>query len=244
LGKIIYAVRLEKVRKSAKLKVVEHIPGPQILIARLPYEKNWETGPILTQANKVDIRGLICLSMPLHVEAPGNGARLVTELQDAGLTLVALVCWHRDRHVVTTRSRRLTSTWEPLAVMCRSQDWHIDRDGPARPRRGAAGREEQWDEDEFLTCSGDHWPVRCDGRDRRLLPAGVTLNLLQLGGLAPGDSVLDPWGNPAIKEQCDALGLKYEDGGLPSRLRSDWAKKATKPPKTPIKQVEDEDETE
>jgi hypothetical protein len=196
----------------------------QALISRMPYAKTWDSAPVIDQASQVDKRGLICLSMPIHVDAPGNGAKLLTELEIAGFHLVSLISWHRDRHVVTTRSRRITNAWEPIAVLCRGKDWHIDRDGPARPRRGAAGREEQFDEDEFLTCIGDHWPVRCDRRERRLLPSLVILNLIQLAGLGKGDKILDPWGNPTIQEQCDALGLNYHDGGLPNQLRTDWAR--------------------
>jgi hypothetical protein len=110
-------------------------------------------------------------------------------------------------------------------VFSRSKEYYIDRDGPARPKRGVSGREEQFDEDEFLTCVGDHWPIRSDKRDRRLLPAKVVLNLIQLGGLGKGDTILDPWGNPSIKEQCDLLEVKYVDGMIPSQLRDDWKKK-------------------
>lgn len=198
------------------------------IISRLPYSKKYDAKQIFEQAQRVDLRGLISISIPMHLEAPGNGAKLISELSDLGLHLVAMISWHRDRHIVASRSKRITNAWEPIAIFSRSKEWFIDRDGPARPKRGAAGREEQFDEDEFLTCVGDHWPIRCDRRDRRLLPAQVILNLIQLSGLGKGDMILDPWGNPTIKEQCDSLGLKYTDSGLENSLREDWSKKKNK----------------
>lgn len=214
--------------KSKKTLIVPNKTAAAALISRLPYAKKYDSREIFDQAQKVDLRGLISISMPMHLEAPGNGFRLISELVDLGLHLVAVVSWHRDRHIVASRSKRLTNAWEPIAIFSRSKEWFIDRDGPARPKRGAAGREEQFDEDEFLTCVGDHWPIRCDRRDRRLLPSQVILNLIQLSGLGKGDSILDPWGNPTVKEQCEVLGLKYLDSGLESSLRDDWTKKRSK----------------
>lgn len=211
--------------KSKKTLILPSKTSAAAIISRLPYSKKYDAKQIFEQAQRVDLRGLISLSMPMHLEAPGNSSKLISELSDLGLHLVALISWHRDRHIVASRSKRLTNAWEPIAIFSRSKDWFIDRDGPARPKRGAAGREEQFDEDEFLTCVGDHWPIRCDRRDRRLLPAQVILNLIQLAGLGKGDTVLDPWGNPTVKEQCESLGLKYSDSGLQNSLREDWAGK-------------------
>ncbi len=149
-----------------------------VLISRLPYLKKYDSKLIFDESQKTDARGLICLSIPVHLESPTNAFKLISELSDMGLNLVAVISWHRDRHIVASRSKRLTNAWEPIAVFSRSKEWVIDREGPSRPKRGAAGREEQFDEDEFLTCVGDHWPIRCDRRDRRLLPSQIVLNLI------------------------------------------------------------------
>lgn len=225
--------------KPKKTLILPNKMSAAALISRLPYAKKYDAKQILEQALKVDLKGLISIAMPMHLESPGNGLKLISELSDLGLHLVAVISWHRDRHIVASRSKRLTNAWEPIAIFSRSKDWLIDRDGPARPKRGAAGREEQFDEDEFLTCVGDHWPIRCDRRDRRLLPAQVILNLIQLSGLGKGDLILDPWGNPTVKEQCESLGLKYVDSGLENSLREDWAKK-----KGRIKAQDDQEEDE
>ena len=197
----------------------------QALISRLPYSKSYDIKPILNAVNKIDIRGIAAISIPIHTENPVNAFKLIAELQEAGMNLISVIAFHRDRHIVTTRSKRLSNAWEPIVVFSKSKDWYIDRDGPARPKRGVSGREEQFDEDEFLTCVGDHFPIRSDKRDRRFLPAQVTLNIIQLAGLNKGDSILDPWGNPAIKEQCELLGIKYIDDNMPSQVREDWKKK-------------------
>jgi hypothetical protein len=175
-------------------------------------------------AKRVDPRGLICISMPLHVEAPNNGGRLICELEDAGLITVAKVSWFRDRHIVTTKSRRITNTWEPIVIMSRQKDYHIKRHSATKIKKGFEGREGAFDEDEYLTCIGDHWPVRNDRRDRRWLPSTVVLNCAQLGDLQPGDRVLDPFGNPGVMLACRALGWNYVDGGMPNKARD--AKKA------------------
>lgn len=214
--------------KPKKTLILPNKTLASVLISRVPYSKKYNSKEILEECQKVDLRGLICLSLPIHLENPMNSMKLINELADAGLHLVAIISWHRDRHIVASRSKRLTNAWEPIAIFSRSKEWFIDRDGPARPKRGAAGREEQFDEDEFLTCVGDHWPIRCDRRDRRLIPSQVVLNLIQLAGIGKGDSVLDPFGNPTIKEQCDSLGLKYIDSGLDNSLRDEWQKKKSK----------------
>lgn len=170
-------------------------------------------------AKHVDVRGLISISMPLHVENPSNGARLVCKLQDSGLYLVALVSWLRDRHIVCTRSRRLTNAWEPLAIFSKSKDYVINREAATKLKKGYEGKENAFDEEDFSTCVGDHWPVRNDRRDRRFLPMGVVLNAGQLADLQPGGSVLDPYGNPGVKESCKLLSWTYVDGGLHNSAR-------------------------
>ena len=226
--------------KPKKTLILPNKTSAAAIISRLPYSKKYNAEEVFDQAQKVDLKGLISLSIPMHLESPGNGLKLISQLCEMGLHLVAVVSWHRDRHIVASRSKRLTNAWEPIAIFSRSKDWFIDRDGPSRPKRGAAGREEQFDEDEFLTCVGDHWPIRCDRRDRRLLPAQVILNLIQLSGLGKGDTILDPWGNPTVKEQCETLGLKYSDSGLENTLRDDWSKKKKKN-KAETTDEEDED---
>lgn len=216
---------MAKQKKNMNI-VVE--PVAQSMITRLPYAKSYDPDFIFELTKKVDEKGLVSISVPIHTENPGNALKLITQLQDKGLFLVSVISLHRDRHIVTSRSKRLTNSWEPIAVFSRSKDYVIDRDGPARPKRGVSGREEQFDEDEFLTCVGDHWPIRSDKRDRRLLPGKVTLNLIQLAGLTVGDKVIDPYGNPAIKEQCELLGVVFIDGQEKSVLRDDWNKKKIK----------------
>ena len=205
------------------LKIHKKEESVSILIGRIPYSKDYDLNAIDLMASKVDNKGLICLSIPIHVEAPTNFIKLIAHLESK-YNVVSLISWHRDRHIVTTKSKRLTNAWEPLLILSKSPSWHLDRDTPSKPKKGAAGREEQFDEDEFLTCIGDHWPVRFDRRDRRLLPAQIVLNLIQLGGISSGDTVLDPWGNPSIKEQCEAFGMTYCDGGLESPIRKEFKK--------------------
>lgn len=191
-----------------------------ILVTRLPYAEHYDPAILLSQIQKVEARGLICISMPLHIENPSNGARLICQLQDSGLFLVSMVAWMRDRHIVTTRSRRLTNTWEPLAIFGRVSDYVINREAATKIKKGYEGKENSFDEEDFSTCIGDYWPIRNDRRDRRFLPFGAVLNCCQLGDLQPGDVVFDPYGNPGIKDSCRLLGWKYVDGGLENPARN------------------------
>jgi hypothetical protein len=191
----------------------------QALITRLPYANRYSAGPVLEQAARVDERGLVCLSVPVHVDRPEAPWELLSALLAGGLKLVGVASWLRDRHVVVVRSRRLTNAWEPVFLLSRSPDYILDRDAATKVKKGFEGREGSFDEDEFRTCVGDHWPVRNDRRDRRYLPAGVVMNCGQLAGLAPGSAVLDPWANPGVKETCEVLGWRHVDGGLPSQVR-------------------------
>lgn len=191
----------------------------QTLITRLPYALTYDPAPILEQAKKIDDRGLISISIPIHLESPNNGGRLISALEDAGLYLVAKIVWYRDRHIVATKSKRLTNTWEPIAIFSKSKDYIMCRDNTAKIKKGYESREAAFDEDEYLTCIGDHWPVRNDRRDRRFLPETVVLNLIQLADLQPGDTVLDPYGNPGVKDTCKLFGWNYVDSGLKSDAR-------------------------
>ena len=213
----------------------------QILITRLPYAPRFKAAPILEMAKQIDARGLICLSLPIHVEQPNNGGRLICEMEDAGLICVALVSWFRDRHIVTTKSRRLTNCWEPLAILARQKNYHINREAATKIKKGFEGREGAFEEDEFVTCVGDHWPVRNDRRDRRFLPAHLVLNCGQLGDLQPGDRVLDPFGNPGVKDACEPLGWEFIDGGLPSLARSAKKKEANHEDEDVSRDGEDEE---
>lgn len=198
----------------------------QTLITRLPYAAAYDAAPILEESKKIDERGMISLSIPIHLESPNNGGRLIADLEDAGLYLVAKIVWYRDRHIVATKSKRLTNTWEPIAIFSKSKNYIISRDNTSKIKKGYESRETAFDEDEYLTCIGDHWPVRNDRRDRRFLPETVVLNLIQLADLQPGDSVLDPYGNPGVKDTCRLFGWDYIDTGLPSDARD--AKTANK----------------
>jgi hypothetical protein len=198
----------------------------QAMITRLPYDEVYRVQPIMDMVGFVDLRGLICISMPIHVEKPNNGGRLIWELEQAGLILVAKVAWYRDRHIVTTKSRRLTNTWEPLAIFSKSKNYVINRESATKIKKGFEGREGAFDEEEFKTCIGDHWPVRNDRRDRRFLPASVVLNCGQLADVQPGGRVLDPWGNPGVRDACAALNWEYVDGGYANEARR--AKQANK----------------
>lgn len=203
----------------------------QVLITRLPYARpprfRFNPKPILEAAKQIDARGLICVSMPIHVENPNNGGRLICDLEDAGLICVAKIAWYRDRHIVTTKSRRITNTWEPIAIFGQSKNYIINREAATKIKKGFEGREGAFDEDEFLTCLGDHWPVRNDRRDRRFLPSGIVLNCGQLADIHVGDQVLDPYGNPGVRDACRDLGWLYVDGGLTNVARDakramDW----------------------
>jgi hypothetical protein len=198
----------------------------QALITRLPYAQDYNPEPILRAAQQVDERGLICISIPIHVDAPNNGGKLIYELEKGlpdkelpGLFLVAKIAWYRDRHIVTTKSRRLTNTWEPLVIMSRSPNYIINRDSAAKIKKGFENREAAFDEEEYLTCIGDHWPVRNDRRDRRFLPQTVVLNCAQLADIHTGDGVLDPYGNPGVKDSCKQFDFQYIDGELPNDAR-------------------------
>lgn len=192
----------------------------QAIITRLPYAPKYDIKPILAATEKLDDRGLICISIPIHVDAPNNGGLLIHELEQAGLFLVAKVCWHRDRHIVTTKSRRLTNAWEPLALFSKSKNYLLNRDAPAKIKKGFESRENAFDEENYSCCIGDHWSVRNDRADRRFLPQTVVLNCVQLSDLQPGDLVLDPYGNPGVKKTCELFGFKFKDGGLANDARS------------------------
>lgn len=195
-----------------------------VLITRLPYAAQYNHEVILKQTEKIDMRGLICLSIPVHIESPNNGGRLIYELEQAGLFLCAKVAWYRDRHIVTTKSKRLTNTWEPIAIFSRTKNYVINREAVTKIKKGFEGRESAFDEEEYQTCIGDHWPVRNDRRDRRFLPAGVVLNCGQLADIHLGDTVYDPYGNPGVRDSCRLIGWRYADGGLANTARN--AKKA------------------
>lgn len=206
----------------------------QCLITRLPYAPVYDPKVILEFAQQVDERGLICLSIPVHVDSPNNGGRLIYELEQAGLYLFAKIVWYRDRHIVTSRSKRLTNTYEPIAIFSRSKNYIVNREAASKIKKGFENREAAFDEDEYLTCIGDHWPIRNDRRDRRFLPAGVVLNCVQLADLHQLDTVLDPYGNPGIRDAVVNLGFKYLDGNLPSDARAAG--------KSPKKERESEDQ--
>jgi len=191
----------------------------QALITRLPYAQRYNASELFPFVEKVDLRGLICISMPVHVESPSNGARFITDMEEMGLTLCAYVSWYRDRHIVTTKSRRLTNTWEPIAIFSRSPRYILNRESATKVKKGYENRENAYSEDEFETCIGDHWPVRNDRRDRRFLPAGIVLNCGQLADIHPGDLVLDPYGNPGVRDACLTLGWNYVDGELTGSFR-------------------------
>lgn len=190
------------------------------MITRLPYSRKYDARPLLDFIKHVDVRGLICLSVPVHIEAPNNGGELIAILEQAGLTLVAKVAWYRDRHIVTTKSRRLTNTWEPVAIFSRASNYVIQREQATKIKRGFEGRENIYNEEDFVTCIGDHWAIRNDRRDRRFLPATLVLNCGQLAGLNFGDRVLDPYGNPGVKDTCGVMGWTYIDGGLENSART------------------------
>ncbi len=196
----------------------------QALITRLPYSESYDPEVILGFSKQVVERGLICISIPIHVDVPNNGGVLIGQLEKAGLFLVAKIAWYRDRHIVTTKSKRLTNTWEPIGIFSRSKDYHINRDAPAKIKKGFESRDNPFDEENFMTCIGDHWSVRNDRADRRYLPQTVVLNCAQLADLQPGDVILDPYGNPGVRATCQSFDWKYRDGGLPSDVRNSRAK--------------------
>jgi hypothetical protein len=193
----------------------------QALITRLPYAQRYSVTELMPLIQKVDLRGLICISMPIHVEYPSNGVRFICDLEASGLTLCAVTAWYRDRHIVTSKSRRLTNTWEPVAIFSRSPQYILNRETATKVKKGYENRENVYSEDEFETCIGDHWPVRNDRRDRRFLPAGIVMNCGQLADLHPGDCVVDPYGNPGVRDACQLLGWNYVDGALESGFRKE-----------------------
>lgn len=191
----------------------------QALITRLPYAKAYDPKQILKFVSRVDERGLICLAIPLHIESPNNAGVLIHELESSGLTLVSVISWIRDRHIVTTNSRRLTNTHETIAIFSRSKKYVLNRDAATKVKRGFESRENPFDDDNFTCCIGDSWIVNNDRSDRRFLPREIVLNLGQLSDLHPGDVVLDPFGNPGVQAACKDYGWEYCDGGLPSDAR-------------------------
>lgn len=191
----------------------------QTIITRLPYALEYSPEPIIQAAKEIDERGLIFVSIPMHIENPNNGGVLIDKLEKEGLFLVSKVAWYRDRHIVT-KNRRLTNTWEPIGVFAQSKEYVINRDAPSKLKQGFEARDTAFDEEQFLTCVGDHWAVRNDRADRRFLPQTVVLNCGQLADLEPKDTVLDLYGNPGVKKACEAFGWKYRDLGLPSESRS------------------------
>lgn len=192
----------------------------QTLITRLPYSKTYNPELILEAAKLIDERGLIFVSIPIHTESPNNGGVLIKQLEDGGLFLVSKIAWYRDRHIVCSK-RRLTNTWEPVAVFSRSKDYIINRDAPSKTKKGFQHRDTAFDEDEYLTCIGDHWAVRNDRADRRFLPQTVVLNCSQLADLQPEDTIYDPFGNPGVKKAAQAFGWNYENGGMGSFKQSE-----------------------
>jgi hypothetical protein len=201
----------------------------QALITRLPYAPKYDAEAILKAADQIDSRGLLFVSCPIHTESPEAPWLLLSDLMsdrrnDAGqvtpgLKLVSVVSWLRDRLIVVIRSKRLTNSWEPIFILAKNNDYIFDREAVMKVKKGLEGRAGAFDEDEFKTCVGDHWPIRNDRRDRRYLPAQVVINAGQLAGVQPGGKILDLHHNPSIKEACEIVGWKYVDGGLASHFR-------------------------
>ena len=198
----------------------------QALITRLPYALKYDPKPILEASKEIDERSLICVAIPVHVEAPNNGGVLIAELEKEGLFLVAKVAWHRDRGIVMNKSRRLTNYWEPIAIFSRNKNHIMNRDAPARLKKGFESRENPFDEDSYASCVGDMWAVRNDRADRRFLPQTVVLNCAQLADLQPGDVIFDPYGNPGVRKTCEMFGWKFKDGNLPNDARKAKAAKS------------------
>lgn len=196
-----------------------HKVSYQSLITRLPYAKEYDSAVIIQQSKDVDERGLISISIPIHLESPNNAGRLISKLEEAGLILVSLIIWNRDRHIVASKSKRLTNTYEPIAIFSKSKNYILSRDSAAKIKKGFESRDTAFDEDEYLTCIGDHWPIRNDRRDRRFLPETIVLNLAQLADIQSDHKILDPYGNPGVKDACKHFGWTYVDGGLPSDAR-------------------------
>lgn len=207
----------------------------QVLITRLPYAVRHNIEPLVKFMDQVDLRGLSFISIPLHVENPNIDGQIICELEKAGFILVAKIVWQRDRLIICSKSKRLSNMWETIAVFSRSPNYILNRDAPAKVKRGYESKESAFTEEEFLTCIGDHWTVSNDRRDRRFLPQTIVLNCAQLAGLHPEDTILDPFGIPSIKETCKAFNWNYKDGGLKSDIRG--LKKVFR--KTKLDSVED-----
>jgi DNA modification methylase len=208
----------------------------QVLITRLPYASSFNTEAILKQLPLLEERALICVAIPVFVDKPINTMSFIHKMSEAGLETVANIVWQRDRHVVVSKSRRLTNTYELIAIFSKSEKYVLSKDAIRKLKKGFEGKTNTFEEDRFLTCQGDHWSVPNDRRDRRFLPGRIVLNLGQLADLKPGDIVLDPFGNPGVSDACLGLGWKYVDGGEPSNLRG--VKKSLR--KTQSEQEEDE----
>lgn len=190
----------------------------QTIITRLPYAAEYDPSPIIQACDQIDDRGLIFVSIPIHVESPNNGGVLIDKLEKEGLFLVSKIVWYRDRHIVC-KNRRLTNTWEPIGLFAKNKNYVINRDAPSKLKQGFEVRDTAFEEEQFLTCIGDHWSVRNDRADRRYLPQTVVLNCAQLADLEPDDTILDLYGNPGVKKACEAFGWKYRDLGLESDFR-------------------------
>jgi hypothetical protein len=199
---------------------MQHIQtmNAQAMITRFPYGIT-DLSPIIEMTKCVDECGIICLATPLKIENPINISTISNEIESAGFPLISMIAWHRDRHIVTSNSKTLTNTWEPIFIFGKTKNFHVNRDFITKIKKGFETKEGVFDEDEFSTCLGDHWPVRNDRRDRRFLPAGVVLNCGQFADLQLGDSVIDPYGNPGVRDACRAFGWQYLDGNLPSDIR-------------------------
>lgn len=199
---------------------MQHIQtmNAQVMITRLPYNTT-SLLPVLDLVRCIDDRGIFCFATPIRIEKPSNVAQVITAVEAAGHPLISLIAWHRDRHIVTSNSKTLTNTWEPILIFGKTKRFHVNRDFITKIKKGFETKDGVFDEDEFSTCLGDHWPVRNDRRDRRFLPANIVLNCGQFADLQQGDVVLDPFGNPGVRDACKLFGWDYLDGNLPSEVR-------------------------
>jgi len=154
-------------------------------------------------------RALGFFVVPIMVDDPGSMQQVFEAFSSEGLRIATIACWYRNRHIVTAKGNKLTNTWEPVFVVYKSDDYVMNRASVMKIKKDRESKSDMFDEDEYLTCLGDHWPIRNDPRDRRFLPAQLVLNCGQLADLKPGDRVLDPIGMPTIKETCQQLGWKY-----------------------------------
>lgn len=191
-------------------------PTFQAIITRLPYEERFDAAPIIEAAKNIDDKGLICISMPIHLENPNNGGILINQLEEAGLILCAKVAWSRDRHIATKSSKRLTNMWEPLAIFAKVKNHSFNREAPSKYKKDFENRETAFDDDLNLCCIGDHWIVSSGRSDIRTVPQGVVINCAQLADLQPNDTVLDIYPNSGIKQACELFGWNYEE---PKKIR-------------------------